>query len=74
MMKISPPDDERRGDDQDPGLTQRLAEEAEHLQPEDLADDRRTELDDLPERGDPVARHAEPCAAHHTPPRRCEVT
>jgi hypothetical protein len=34
MMKIRPPDHERRGEDQQPGLAQRLAEEAEDLEPE----------------------------------------
>ena len=35
--------------------SQRLAEEAEHAQPEHVAHDPRRELDDLPERLDPPA-------------------
>ena len=53
------PDHERRGDDQDPGLAQRLAEEPEHPQAKHFADDPRGELDDLAERLDPAARGGE---------------
>ena len=54
------PDDERRGEDQDPGLAQRLAEEAEDAQAVDLAEDAPAELRDLAEARDPVARDGEP--------------
>ena len=49
-----------------PALTEeeRLAEEAEDLQGEDLGDDRRAEADDLAERGDPVARDGKPLTTH----------
>src|SRR3954447_14386669 len=54
------PDDERRAQDEDAGLAQGLAEEAEDPQRVDLADDLAAELRDLAEAGDPVARDCEP--------------
>ena len=59
-----PPDHQRRAQDQDPGLAQGLAEEAEHAPVEDVAEGLAAELDDVAERGDPVPRDREP-AAHH---------
>jgi hypothetical protein len=59
------PDHQRRGDDQQPRLPQRLAEEAQDLQAEDLADDRRAEADDFAEGGEPLTRGCEPLAPHH---------
>src|SRR3954452_25173457 len=50
------PDDDRRGEDQDPGLAQRFAEEAKDAQAEDIAEDLAGELGDLAERRNPVAR------------------
>src|SRR4051812_6719559 len=57
------PDDQRRAEDQDAGLAQGLAEEAEDPQRVDLPDDLAAELRDLAERGDPVARDGQP--AHY---------
>ena len=54
------PDDQRRGDDEDSRLPQRLAEEAEDAQRVDVAKDLPAELRDLAEAGDPVARDGEP--------------
>src|SRR3954454_10911791 len=54
------PDDHRRGDDEDAGLPQGLAEEAEDPQRVDEAEDLAAELRDLAEARDPVARNAEP--------------
>jgi hypothetical protein len=54
------PDDDRRGQDQDPGLAQRLAEELQDAQREDLADDAAAELRDLAEARQPVARDGHP--------------
>ena len=48
------PDHERGADDQDAGLAQRLAEEAEDPPAEDLAEHTRAELADLAEEPDPV--------------------
>src|SRR5215211_512996 len=59
------PDHQRRAQDQEAGLPQALAEEAEDLEREDLGDDARAEADDLPHRGEPVLRHCEPGVAHH---------
>ena len=53
-MNAGAPDHDRRAEDQDAGLAQRLAEEAEDAQAEDLAEDARGELDDVAERGEPV--------------------
>src|SRR5436309_10321585 len=58
------PDDHRRAEDQDTGLPQRLAEEAEDAQAEDLVEDPRRELRDIAESGDPVARGG-PHAVHY---------
>src|SRR4051812_16323851 len=59
------PDHERRAEDQDAGLAERLAEEVEDAAVEDRADDSRGELRDVSERRDPVARDAQPAAAHY---------
>src|SRR5206468_774763 len=55
-----PPDHERRSQDQDPGLAQRLAEEPENARVEDVAERLAAELEDVPERGDPVPRYRQP--------------
>src|SRR4051794_16380254 len=54
------PDDDRRGDDQDAGLAQRLAEELQDPAGVDQAEDPPAELGDLAERRDPVAGDREP--------------
>src|SRR4051794_40572099 len=54
------PDDDRRGDDEDARLAQRLAEELEDAQRVDEGEDLAAELRDLAEGRDPVARDAEP--------------
>src|SRR5205807_9383689 len=54
------PDHDRRARDEDPRLPERLAEEAEDPQPEDLAEHPGGELDDIAERREPVARHRQP--------------
>ena len=59
-MKIRPQMTSVLGQDQQARLAQRLAEEAEHAQAEDLADDARAELDDVAEGRDPVARDGQP--------------
>jgi hypothetical protein len=48
------PDDQRRGEDEDAGLAQRLAREAEDAQGPDLPQDPPAELHDLAEGRDPV--------------------
>src|SRR5665811_2636897 len=54
------PDDDRRAEDQDPGLAQALAEEAQHQARVDQAGDPRAEAGDLAERVEPAARNREP--------------
>ena len=51
-------------EDQDAGLAQRLAEEAEDPQPVDVAQDAAAELGDLAEAGEPVARDCQPGSTH----------
>src|SRR5207249_11748071 len=58
------PDDESRAEDQDAGLPQRLAEEAEHAPAEDLLEVARGGLRHNTERGDPVARNPQPAQRH----------
>src|SRR5205814_2162829 len=55
-----PPDHERRSQDQDPGLAKRLAEEPKDARVEDVAEGLAAELEDVPERGDPVPWDREP--------------
>src|SRR3954468_24798104 len=57
------PDDDRRGDDEDAGLAQGLAEEAQDPAGVDQPEDPAAELRDLAERRDPLARHGEPGVA-----------
>jgi hypothetical protein len=59
------PDHDRRAQDQDARLAQRLAEEAQHVTVEDLRDHPRGEPGDLAERGDPILGDAEPGAPHY---------
>ena len=54
------PDDQRRAEDQDPGLAQALAEEAEDAAGVDEAGDAGAEAGDLPRRVEPAARDREP--------------
>jgi hypothetical protein len=48
------PDDQRRGEDEDAALAQRLTEESEDLEAVDVADDPSAELRDLAEGGEDV--------------------
>ena len=59
-MKTKAPDDQRRAEDQDAGLAQALAEEAQDAARVDEAGDARAEAGDLPEGVEPAARDVEP--------------
>ena len=62
-----PPDHHRRAQDQDAGLAQGLAEEAEDAAVEDVAEGQAAELDDVAEGGDPVPRYGQPAGHLGTP-------
>ncbi len=67
-MNTSPQIDERRGDDQDPGLAQRLAEEPQHAQREHVAQHAGDEPQHLAGVDEAVARPLEGLAERKLSP------
>ena len=71
MMNTSAQMIERRADDQDSRLAQRLAEEAEHAQAPDVTDDVAREPADLAGRREPFARQLPDSSFTHLITRIC---